>query len=116
MANEIVAAGFDLSDLGDGSFAINGLPAGTEKLNATELLRDVLEESAGQTKIKEEVDKHIALVLARHAAIPYDSLLSNKEMNKMIDELFATTTPKYTPDGKTIVAIMPQSKIESMFS
>lgn len=116
MANEIVAAGFDLSDLGDGSFAINGLPAGTEKLNATELLRDVLEESAGQTKIKEEVDKHIALVLARHAAIPYDSLLSNKEMNKMIDELFATSTPKYTPDGKTIVAIMPQSKIESMFS
>ncbi len=116
MANEIVAAGFDLSDLGDGSFAINGLPAGTEKLNATELLRDVLEESAGQTKIKEEVDKHIALVLAQHAAIPYDSPLSNKEMNKMIDELFATTTPKYTPDGKTIVAIMPQSKIESMFS
>lgn len=116
MANEIVAAGFDLSDLGDGSFAINGVPAGTEKLNATELLRDVLEESAGQTKIKEEVDKHIALVLARHAAIPYDSPLSNKEMNKMIDELFATTTPKYTPDGKTIVAIMPQSKIESMFS
>ncbi len=116
MANEIVAAGFDLSDLGDGSFAINGLPAGTEKLNATELLRDVLEESAGQTKIKEEVDKHIALVLAQHAAIPYDSPLSNKEMNKMIDDLFATTTPKYTPDGKTIVAIMPQSKIESMFS
>ncbi len=116
MANEIVAAGFDLSDLGDGSFAINGLPAGTEKLNATELLRDVLEESAGQTKIKEQVDKHIALVLAQHAAIPYDSPLSNKEMNKMIDELFATTTPKYTPDGKTILAIMPQSKIESMFS
>lgn len=115
MADEIIAAGFDLSDLGDGSFAINGLPAGTEKLNATELLRDVLSENHGQTNIKEEIDKHIALVLARHAAIPYDSMLSDKEMNNITTRLLATDTPKYTPDGKTILAIIPHDKIESMF-
>ena len=105
-AGEIIAAGFDISDLGDGSFAINALPAGTETLNATELLKDVLAETDGKTGIKEEIDKHIALVLARHAAISVGSELGDKEMGGMIDELFATSSPKYTPDGKLVVAII----------
>lgn len=115
-AGEIIAAGFDISDLGDGSFAINALPAGTETLNATELLQDVLAETDGKTGIKEEIDKHIALVLARHAAISVGSELGDKEMGGMIDELFATSSPKYTPDGKLVVAIIPQEKIEGLFS
>lgn len=115
-AGEIIAAGFDISDLGDGSFAINALPAGTETLNATELLKDVLAETDGNTGIKEEIDKHIALVLARHAAISAGSELGDKEMGGMIDELFATSSPKYTPDGKLVVAIIPQEKIERLFS
>lgn len=115
-AGEIIAAGFDISDLGDGSFAINALPAGTETLNATELLKDVLAETDGKTGIKEEIDKHIALVLARHAAISVGSELGDKEMGGMIDELFATSSPKYTPDGKLVVAIIPQEKIEELFS
>ena len=115
-AGEIIAAGFDISDLGDGSFAINALPAGTETLNATELLKDVLAETDGKTGIKEEIDKHIALVLARHAAISVGSELGDKEMGGMIDELFATSSPKYTPDGKLVVAIIPQENIEGLFS
>ena len=115
-AGEIIAAGFDISDLGDGSFAINALPAGTETLNATELLKDVLAETDGKTGIKDEIDKHIALVLARHAAISVGSELGDKEMGGMIDELFATSSPKYTPDGKLVVAIIPQEKIEGLFS
>ncbi len=115
-AGEIIAAGFDISDFGDGSFAINALPAGTETLNATELLKDVLAETDGKTGIKEEIDKHIALVLARHAAISVGSELGDKEMGGMIDELFATSSPKYTPDGKLVVAIIPQEKIEGLFS
>lgn len=115
-AGEIIAAGFDISDLGDGSFAINALPAGTETLNATELLKDVLAETDGKNGIKEEIDKHIALVLARHAAISVGSELGDKEMGGMIDELFATSSPKYTPDGKLVVAIIPQEKIEGLFS
>lgn len=115
-AGEIIAAGFDISDLGDGSFAINALPAGTETLNATELLKDVLAETDGKTGIKEEIDKHIALVLARHATISVGSELGDKEMGGMIDELFATSSPKYTPDGKLVVAIIPQEKIEGLFS
>ena len=115
-ADEIVAAGFDISDLGDGSFAINGLPAGTENLNASQLLRDVLAETSGPNGIKSEIDSHIALVLAKNAAIAYGAPLTVKEMNNMAAELFASSMPKYTPDGKTIISVITQSDIEKRFS
>jgi DNA mismatch repair protein MutL len=115
-ADEIVAAGFDISDLGDGSFAINGLPAGTENLNASQLLRDVLAETSGPNGIKSEIDSHIALVLAKNAAIAYGAPLTVKEMNNMVAELFASSMPKYTPDGKTIISVITQSDIEKRFS
>ena len=115
-ADEIVAAGFDISDLGDGSFAINGLPAGTENLNASQLLRDVLAETSGPNGIKSEIDNHIALVLAKNAAIAYGAPLTVKEMNNMVAELFASSMPKYTPDGKTIISVITQSDIEKRFS
>lgn len=115
-ADEITRAGFDLSDLGDNTFSVNAVPSGTEELNAKELLRNVLQETMKVGKVKEEADKRIALTLASSAAVKYGRSLTNEEMCKMIDELFATISPKYTPDGKLIVAIIPQSRIDSIFS
>ena len=115
-ADDITAAGFDLSDLGDDNFAINALPAGTTGVNAKDLLRDVLSETMSAGEIQEEVNRRIALSLARDAALPYGKALTREEMGKIIGELFASSSPKYTPDGKLIVAIIPDSKIDSFFS
>lgn len=115
-ADDITAAGFDLSDLGNGSFAINAIPSGTETVNATELLRDILDDITNSTNIKNEVNGKIAFTLARHIAIRPGTELSNQEMNSIINELFATESPNYTPDGKIIITIIPQDKIEKLFS
>lgn len=115
-ADDIIAAGFDLSDLGNGSFAINAIPSGTESINATELLRDILSDIAGSGNIKSEINSNIAFTLARDVAIRPETELSNLEMNSIINELFATESPNYTPDGKLIVTIIPQENIEKLFS
>ena len=115
-ADDIIAAGFDLSDLGNGSFAINAIPSGTESINATELLRDILSDIAGNGNIKSEINSNIAFTLARDVAIRPETELSNQEMNSIINELFATESPNYTPDGKLIVTIIPQENIEKLFS
>lgn len=116
IADDIIAAGFDLSDLGNGSFAINAIPSGTESINATELLRDILSDIAGSGNIKSEINSNIAFTLARDVAIRPETELSNQEMNSIINELFATESPNYTPDGKLIVTIIPQENIEKLFS
>ena len=52
--------------------------------------------------------------LARHAAIPYGQLLNNKEIENIINQLFACSNVNYTPDGKAILCILPQGDIEQL--
>lgn len=40
--DDLSAVGFDLSNLGGGSYAINGIPSGIEGLNPVELVRNML--------------------------------------------------------------------------
>ena len=54
----------------------------------------------------------LALSLARHAAIPYGQLLTNDEMDVLVNDLFACENVNYTPDGKNILSILPQRDIE----
>lgn len=108
--------GFDLSDLGGGSYAVGGIPTGLEGLNAVSLVSDIVALAAENTvSAAEDINHSIALGLARDAAIPYGQVLGNKEMENLVNELFASTNVKYSPDGKTITAILPQSEIEKEF-
>ena len=107
--------GFDLSDLGGNTFAINGIPAGIDGIDPVMLLQrmvsDALEKGRGVT---EEINSNVALSLARSAAIPYGQILSNEEMENLVNELFSCSNVNYTPDGKTILCILPQSDIEHL--
>ena len=108
--------GFELSDLGGGSYAINGVPAGIDGLNPEQLVSDLVHSAVDKgSKVKEEVQGVLALSLAKAAAIVPGQLLSNEEMNNLVDELLAISTPNYTPDGKTVLSILKEEDIEKMF-
>jgi DNA mismatch repair protein MutL len=36
-------------------------------------------------------------------------------MNKIVDQLFASSAYKHTPDGKTIISMLEDDAIEKMF-
>ncbi len=114
--DDLSAIGFDLSDLGGGSYAINGIPSGIEGLNPVELLRNMLHTAMEKgSDVKEEVQNILALTLARAAAIVYGQVLSNEEMLSLVDDLFACPSPNYTPDGKAVVATIREEDIERLF-
>jgi DNA mismatch repair protein MutL len=52
--------------------------------------------------------------MARQAAIPYGQVLTNDDMERVVNELFACSNVNYTPDGHTIIAILPQQDIEKL--
>ena len=66
-------------------------------------------------KVKEEVQSMLALSLAKAAAIVPGQVLSNEEMNNLVDGLFAVATPNYTPDGKTILTVIKEDELEKLF-
>lgn len=108
--------GFELTDLGGGSYAINGIPSGIEGLNPVELIQSMVHtamEKGG--KVKEEVQSNLALTLAKVAAIVPGQVLTNEEMNGLVDGLFAVATPNYTPDGKTVLSVLQEDELEKLF-
>ena len=114
--DDLSAVGFELSALGGGSYAINGIPAGIEGLNPVELVRSMLHTAMEKgNDVKEEVQSILALTLSRAAAIVYGQVLSNEEMVNLVDNLFACVAPNYTPDGKVVLSTIKEEEIEKLF-
>ncbi len=114
---ELQALGFDIQTTGNDSWVVNGIPAGLEGLNVPNLIQQmVVNVDSQEMSLKEKVDQSLALTMAGQAAIPQGQVLNNDEMETLVNDLFACENVNYTPDGKTIVAILPQKDIEQMFA
>ena len=112
---EINNMGFDLTDLGQNSYSINGVPAGLEGIDCKALLVSMLDDAADNVSSSTDaLRRSLALTMARAAAIPVGQVLSNVEMESLINELFTCSNVNYTTDGKAIICIPPQREIEQL--
>ena len=108
--------GFELTDLGGGSYAINGIPSGIEGLNPVSLVQNMVHTAIEKgCRVKSEVQEMLALSLAKAASIVPGQVLSNEEMNQLVDELLTSAAPNFTPDGKTVLAMMGEDELEKLF-
>lgn len=115
MMDEMEQIGFQLANLGQGSYAVNAIPAGLEGVNAVALIQNIVSTAAEQTSsVSNEIHHSLALSLARSAAIPYGQVLGNEEMENLVNQLFACENVNYTPDGKPTLAILAQNDIERL--
>jgi DNA mismatch repair protein MutL len=108
--------GFDINDLGNRSVIINGYPPETDGGRMPEIIDSILEKykTTASDLIQDRTEK-IAVSLAKTAAIPYGKQLSTEEMRNFIDQLFACSTPNYSPTGKIIVSIIDLDEFEKRF-
>ena len=116
MMPALTAVGFELTPLGPSSYAVSGVPAGIEGLNATQLLQDIIASSVPISHESLSINHQVALSLACHAAIPYGQQLTNEEMDVVVNNLFACDNVNYTPDGKAVLCILPQADIEHLLA
>jgi len=112
---EMEKLGFEISDLGGGSYAVNGIPSGIDGVNVVGLVRGMVSTAAENgISISSGINHSLALSLARSAAIPQGQVLGNSEMENIVNELFACSDVNHTPDGKNILTIFRQREIERM--
>ena len=115
---DLQALGFDVTSLGGGSWSISAIPAGTEGLDAASLLHQMITsaiEREGAGKAGDEVRSAVALSLARSSAIVVGQLLTPAEMDELVASLFASPTPGHTPDGQTVLSVLPMDELERRF-
>ena len=112
---EMNEMGFELEDLGGGSYAVNSVPAGLEGMNPVKLVQDMVASAVEKgVSAMDEINTALALSLARQAAIPHGQVLSNDEMEGLVNGLFACENVNYTPDGKSVLCILQQQEIEHL--
>ena len=108
--------GFDLSNLGNDNYAINGLPAGIENLDPVNLVKDIVDRAIETgCEVHEKICEAIALSLAKAAAIRPGKSLSLEEMDHLIASLFSCPDSNLTPDGKTIISMLTDEELERRF-
>lgn len=114
--DELRALGFEITDLGGGSYSVAGIPAGVAGLDTVRLVSDLVAEAieAGTTAT-EKVHRILAASLARKAATPYGEILSNDDMESLLRQLFACQAQKYTADGKLIISVVTYDELTRRF-
>ena len=114
---DLSAVGFDLSNLGNNSYAVNGVPAELENVDSVQLIHNIISRRMDSgSDVKEEVQEMLALSMAKAVAIPYGNRLNEEEMQRLVDQLFSSSIHKYTPDGKLVISMMEDNIIDRMFS
>lgn len=109
--------GFDLTNLGNNSYAINGLPAGVENLDPVSLIRNMVDRVIDTgCEVHEEICDSLALSLAKAAAIRPGKILSGEEMDNLLASLFSCQESNLTPDGKTIISKLTDEELEKRFN
>jgi DNA mismatch repair protein MutL len=89
------------------------MPAGLDGLDPVSLLCQMVADAAQDTQLS-DLHSRLALSMARSAAIPYGQILTNDEMESLINDLFSCSNVNYTPDGKAVLSILPQTDIEHL--
>lgn len=119
LMDSLANLGFDLSDLGGGSFAVAGVPADVADVAPLALLRNIITDAAEQGSFDAPATSFhdtLALSMARHTATDYGQVLTNDDMERLVNNLFACTNVNYTPDGLPILAILPESDMHKLLS
>ena len=113
---EMEMMGFVLAQLSGNDWAVNAIPAGIEGVDASLMVNHIIESvENGGMPIKKRILEHLALSVASSAAIPVGRTLSQEEMDILVADLLRLPEPNYTPDGKTIITVIPMEQITKLF-
>ena len=113
---ELRSVGFDLEQFSPSAYSINAIPALLGQKNAVDTIMQVLHsvQDTEQTATQ-QWQESIALSLALQMAIPQGKALTEMEMRDLVQRLMQTSSPRYLPNGQTIITILTHEEIKKRF-
>lgn len=116
MREEITALGFDFDALGSDTLVVRSLPSDLPSENIQQLFEDLCEQlNQNYDDLRNNRAETTARTLARRFASRYLVRLSSDEIEKLINQLFISSNPNYTPGGEPIFIILSLDKIAQLF-
>ena len=115
IAGELLNLGFEINELGGGSFVINSVPADLPVNEIEEFIDGLLEDiKKNRSDLGTERRAKLARILACNIAVKAGKSLKIEEMQSIIDELFNCKVPDVAPDGSRILKVLTSNEIEKI--
>jgi len=115
MLPQLQQIGFEMDVFGKNTIAISGLPVGVKVEKGNQLIEEFIDQIKNNANFGEDVNKKVAYSIAKSSAIRKGVKLTNEEMNSLIDELFACSSPYYAPNGKPIIVKIDEEELTQRF-
>ena len=113
---ELTSLGFELTNLGGGSYSVEGTPAGLGGMDAAALVSDLVQTAMDSgINVTEELHSILATKLSEEAASPIGVIMGGEEIENMVKQLFQCSVTRYTPSGKPIIALITNDEIARKF-
>lgn len=114
---EINHLGFDLAEFGGSAFIVHGYPAelgvnGREE----ELLEKLLDQYKDNLELQLGTAENLARSMARSAALRKGQMLGAREMQDLIDQLFACEVPYKSPSGRNCFITFELEELQKRFN
>ena len=114
---ELHCLGYDIEQINQLQFAVNGIPHDEECSHIQELIENLLDEfSANHMNSRSERDKNLAMSMARQKRSLMRPLNSLVEVNFFVQSLYNCLMPNITPSGKKIIEIITPEQLTKIFS
>ena len=112
---DLTHLGFEFDDLGANTFVIRGVPTLTMGEDEEELFANLLAQLRADTgKLKLDKIESMARSLARRSAAHHTNRLSATECRALVNQLFTSANPSYTPVGEPVMKVLSLDKIEGL--
>ena len=116
--HELKAVGFVFAEFGKSMYRIEGVPAMiSEGSDILKMLDNILSEvKISGCSISSQLHHCIANIISqKESTMRFKRNMTAEERNSLIGQLFASSNPNYTPDGKKIVNVISDDTIDAMF-
>ena len=114
---ELNLLGFDIQGFGNNSFIVHGVPADMAGAkNQTAIIETLLFQYQQNLDLRLNTSENIARSMARSAATKRGQLLTVKEMQELIDQLFACDMPFKSPTGRNCFLSYGLEELEGRFN
>ncbi|UBM57457.1 DNA mismatch repair endonuclease MutL [Marinilongibacter aquaticus] len=117
LKTEIHALGFAFEIFGKSSLIIHGIPAELNDDDGAKILKDLIAQyKENETELNLNKVQNLAQSLSKRAAGKQMKVMDKREIRAMINRLFESSLPNYTPDGQKVMKIIPLAEIAELIS
>lgn len=115
LLDDLSLSGFEFSDLGGGTYALNAVPGNMPFEKIVDFIDDIIEDYK-KNKIETEKNQRVRLlrIMAGNVAKNAAKNLKNEEMQGIIDELFLCKMPEVAPDGNKVLKILQPQDLDKI--